>query len=331
MPQFPPPPSASTRTRWSPSAMARVLVVLLLSLLSLNVSAQARAWLDRDRIGAGETVTLNIESTGAAAPDYGPLRQDFTISGNTSRRQFEIVNGRSSSRTLYAVALRPRRDGVLTVPALDVGGARTQPLSLVVTPGQAQIPSRAGDDVFIESEADDPDPYVQQAVGWVVRLYSAVPLVSGQLDQPAPQGASLQQVGDDARYSRQIDGRRYDVIERRFLLIPERSGSLSIPGATFAGRGVAGFFDDFLGAGRSALQARAAPRFLQVRPAPANAPQPWLPLHDLQIRYQSTPQELRAGSAATSLISDERSRARSRARARPRAGSHGRRSLPRAR
>ena len=283
-------------------AMSGLLVVLLLSLVSLDVSAQARAWLDRDRIGAGETVTLNIESTGAAAPDYGPLRQDFTISGNTSRRQFEIVNGRSSSRTLYAVALRPRREGVLTVPALDVGGVRTQPLSLVVTPGQAQIPSRAGDDVFIESQADDPDPYVQQAVGWVVRLYSAVPLVSGQLDQPAPQGASLQQVGDDARYSRQIDGRRYDVIERRFLLVPERSGSLSIPGATFAGRGVAGFFDDFLGAGRSALQARAAPRFLQVRPAPANAPQPWLPLHDLQIRYQSTPQELRAGSAATLTV-----------------------------
>ena len=283
-------------------AVSRVLVVLLLSLASLNVAAQARAWLDRDRIGDGETVTLNIESTGAGTPDYSPLRQDFIVSGNTSRRQFEMVNGRSSSRTLYAVALRPRRDGVLTVPALEVGGARTQPLSLVVTPGQAQLPSRAGDDVFIESQADDPDPYVQQAVGWVVRLYSAVPLVSGQLEQPAPKGASLQQVGDDARYSRQIEGRRYDVVERRFLLIPERSGSLTIPSATFAGRGVAGFFDDFLGAGRSALQARAAPRFLQVRAAPANAPQPWLPLHDLQIRYQSTPQELRAGSAATLTV-----------------------------
>ena len=31
-------------------------------------------------------------------------------------------------------------------------------------------------------------------------------------------------------------------------------------------------------------------------------PQPWLPLHDLQIRYQSTPQELRAGSAATLTV-----------------------------
>src|SRR3970282_1074311 len=49
-------------------------------------------------------------------------------------------------------------------------------------------------------------------------------------------------------------------------------------------------------------RARPARRFLQVRAAPANAPQPWLPLHDLQIRYQSTPQELRAGSAATLTV-----------------------------
>src|SRR5690606_40656442 len=62
----------------------------------------------------------------------------------------------------------------------------------------------AGADVFLESLPDDPEPYAQQAVGWVVRLYSAVPLVSGQLDQPAPAGATLRQVGDDAQYTRSV-------------------------------------------------------------------------------------------------------------------------------
>jgi hypothetical protein len=205
------------------------------------------------------------------------------------------------SRTLHAVALRPGRDGVLTIPALRVGNAHTAPLSLVVAPASTVAPARAGDDVFVESEADDADPYVQQAVGWVVRLYSAVPLVSGELDQPAPEGATLRQVGDDTQYTRDIDGRRYTVIERRYLLIPERSGELTLPGATFEGRGATGFFDDFLGRD-GALQARAAPRVLEVRPMPASAPQPWLPLHDLKLRYQSTPQDLHAGRAATLTI-----------------------------
>ena len=282
-------------------ALIRTTLLLLLSLASLAASAQTRAWLDRDRIALGETVTLNIETDAGAAPDYDPLRAQFQISGHSSSRRVELSNGEVRSRTLYAVALRPQRDGVLTIPALRVGNARTQPLSLVVTPASAVAPTRAGDDVFIESEADDQDPYVQQAVGWVVRLYSAVPLVSGELDQPAPDGATLRQVGDDAQYTREISGRRYTVIERRYLLIPERSGELSIPGAAFEGRGAAGFFDDFLGRG-GALQARAAPRVLEVRPVPANAPQPWLPLHDLQLRYQSTPQDLRVGQASTLTV-----------------------------
>lgn len=282
-------------------ALIRTTLLLLLALASFAATAQTRAWLDRDRIALGETVTLNIETDAGAAPDYDPLRAQFEINGHSSSRRVELSNGEVSSRTLYAVALRPERDGVLTIPALVVGNARTQPLSLVVTPSSAVAPARAGDDVFIESEADDQDPYVQQAVGWVVRLYSAVPLVSGELDQPAPDGATLRQVGDDAQYTREIDGRRYTVIERRYLLIPERSGELNFPGATFEGRGATGFFDDFLGRG-GALQARAAPRVLEVRPVPTNAMQPWLPLHDLQLRYQSTPQDLRVGQAATVTI-----------------------------
>lgn len=269
-------------------------------------SAQTRAWLDRDRIGAGETVTLNVETTqsGNPTPDFAPLQRDFVVSGNTSRREFLVRNGQTSVRALYGVALRPRRDGVLTVPALAVGAARTSPLTLVVSAASAPTPAptRAGDNVFIESEPDDETPYVQQAVGWVVRLYSAVPLVSGQLDQPVPDGATLQRVGEDAQYTRDVGGRRYMVVERRYLLLPEHSGTLTLPGASFEGRGTGGFFDDLFGDRGGALKAQARPRFLQVQAPPATAPQPWLPLHALELRYRATPGGLRVGEATDLVV-----------------------------
>ena len=151
-----------------PGRVALLLAAwLLLSMISLGASAQARAWLDRDSIAAGETVTLNIETTSAVSvsPDYTPLQRDFFLTGHTSRREYELVNGRSRTRTLYAVALQPRREGLITIPPLSVGGERTQLLSLQVAARSAQVPARAGADVFIESEADDEAPYVQQAVG----------------------------------------------------------------------------------------------------------------------------------------------------------------------
>lgn len=280
-----------------PSLLSAALVLLLMA-FALPAAAQTRAWLDRDRISANETVTLNIKTDGMARPAYDPLLRDFAISGRSSRTEMDNTGVHS----LYAVALQPRRAGQLVIPALRVGNASTQPLVLQVEAANAPAPSRAGDDVFIESQADDAQPYVQQTVGWVVRLYSAAPLISGQLDQPAPAGASLQQVGEDARYSREVAGRRYEVIERRYQLVPERSGALSIPGAVFEGRGTGGFFDELFGDRGGALNAQAPAKVLQVQPIPANAPQPWLPLRDLRLRYASTPGDLRAGASGSLVV-----------------------------
>lgn len=262
---------------------------------------EPRAWLDRDEVVLGETVTLNIQADGSTPPDYEPLRADFEISGLTSRSQLVAVDGESRTRTLFAAALRPLRAGTILIPPLVVGGERSNPVTLAVAPESAQEPAGAGADVFLESLPDDPEPYAQQAVGWVVRLYSAVPLVSGQLDQPAPAGATLRQVGDDAQYTRSVAGRHYNVIERRYLLIPERSGTLEVPGARFEGRGARGFFDDVLGRGGS-LTATARPQRLEVQPVPDGAPQPWLPLHSLEIGYRALPRELHAGAAATVTV-----------------------------
>lgn len=285
---------ASVRRSGRTAMLAALLAMATLA--PSHAFAQARAWLDRDRIAVGETTTLNVETdeSGTRAPDYSALRQDFEITGNTSSRQMELTNGSLRSRVLYAVALQPKRDGMLTVPALRVGSQTTAPLSLTVS---AAEPTRAGGPVFIEAEADDTEPYVQQAVGYTLKLFYSRPLLAGQLDQDAPDGASLQRLGSDQQYTQLLDGTRYTVVERHFLLIPERSGALTIPGARFQGRSGGGFFDDVFGDGQRALSANGAPRFLSVRPAPANAPQPWLPLRSLALRYLSAPQSARVGEA----------------------------------
>ncbi len=277
-------------------------LLLLSCLVPCLVQAQTRAWLDRDRIALGETAILNIETNqpNTAAPDYAPLQRDFQLDARSSRQSYEATAaGGTRVRTLFAVALRPQREGVITIPALDVGNQRTQPLQLTVAP---PVPSRAGGNVFIEAEVDHAAPYVQQAVGFVVRLYYATQLISGQLDQDEPEGASLQRIGSDLQYTRDIGGRRYNVVERRFLLVPERSGVLVLPPARFQGRGVGGFFEEWFGDGQRALSANGPRRVLDVRPVPANAPQPWLPLQGLAMRYLETPRAAEAGAAVDVVI-----------------------------
>lgn len=280
-------------------ACARALVLLVLLACALPAFAQTRAWLDREQVTFGETATLNIETDASVRQiDYAPLAASFDIAGQTVRRSFQRVNGRSSTRSLFAVGIRPRGPGVMTVPALRVGDSSTQPLRMTVMPPSVQ-PAGSEADAFLETEVDAETPYVQQAVGMVVRLYVGVNLQSGQLDQDTPPGSSLQQVGEDLRYQRQIDGRRYSVVERRYLLIPERSGELMIPGARFNGQSVSDFFDGGFGGGRKPLSAAAPGKRLQVRQIPANASQPWLPLRDLRLRYLQVPRQARVGVATT--------------------------------
>ena len=290
--------------------MRRATITFVLALFALLPlfappahAQQVRAWLDRDQISLGETATLNIEVEGTATegPDYSPLLGDFHLAGHTSRRSFAEVNGVARARTLFGVQLQPRQQGTLAVPRLLVAGQRTNTLSLEVT-APASKPARSGDDAFIESQADTLAPYVQQAVGYVVRLYFSVPLVNGELDQPPPDGATMQRVGEDLRYAREIDGKRYTVVERRFLLVPERSGTLAIPAAQFRGQAAGGFFDGFFGSGQRTLQASGPNRVLGVRPIPANAPQPWLPLHALSLRWKLAPSRASAGAATTLVL-----------------------------
>ena len=275
------------------------VVCMLLALMALPVQAQTRAWLDRTDISYGESVALTIETDQPASSiDSSPLRDAFDIAGQTQQSSVEWVNGRSSRKTLLVLGLRPKAPGVLTIPALRVGSGQTAPLRLVVRPPQVQ-PASARSDVFVETLIDDPKPYVQQSVGVTVRLNYAIPLLSGQLDQDPPAHASMQQVGEDQRSTRELDGHHYYVIERHYLLIPESSGTLQLPGARFNGlRGsdsLNALFDD----DQHPVSAASAPIQLQVRPIPPGAPQPWLPLRALDVRYLRVPTRARVGEAAT--------------------------------
>lgn len=273
---------------------AVVLLFALLSLLPALAQAAARASLQPDRISLGNTATLTIETDEVnVTPDFSVLEQNFVIRGQSSSVQTSINNGSYSAQTAFAIELEPRMEGVLTVPPITVGNSTTESLSLTVLPAQ-QGSAVSGDPIYMESELGTTTPYVQQAVPYTVRLYFALPLLGGDVTAPAPPNASLQQLGEDRQSQVEIGGRRYGVFERRYLLTPERSGPLELPAARFRGSaqsaGGNGFFS------RSQNVTAVGKAFtLEVRPQPADAPQPWLAVRNLGLARAELPASARAG------------------------------------
>ncbi|MBB5209303.1 BatD family protein [Chiayiivirga flava] len=281
--------------------IARCLLLfgLLLPLLAL---AAPRAWLDRDSMRMGETVTLNVETDiRGEEPDFSVLDQSFRRLGTSSQSQISIVNGQQSAKMLWAIALEPLQEGVIGIPALQLGNESTEPLTLTVLPAPSGGSAAQGEDVFMETTAEPAGPYVQQQVRYVVRLYYAVTLLEGQLEEPKADAGQVRRLGQDLTYQKTVGGRRYNVVERRYALIPEASGRIEIAGPQFRGRALRpGQYNSMFGGGVN-LSARADKVALDVRARPADAPTPWLPAQQLTLTDESgvPPDELRVGEPLT--------------------------------
>ena len=254
------------------------------------VSVQAvevRAWLDRSTMQMGETVTLNVEVSGdtsAAKPDFSALDSDFALLGTQSSTSVNMVNGQTTSKVLWAVALQPQHIGTLTIPSLNVAGQSTQPISLTVQPASAGSGGKAGDDVYIETTVEPHSPYVQQQVRLTVKLFYAVNLVDGSLDDPASKGIVVRKLGQDSHYRAQVGGRQYVVVERHYALLPETSGSQVLAPIGFRGHAMdPNDANNFFSRGRS-IAAHSDPITLDVRPRPASSgTDTWLPARSVTL------------------------------------------------
>ena len=283
-------------------------ILLLLLLAPLAQAANVHAFLDRTHVSLGDTVTLNIQSSGSLdAPDLTPLQNDFQLLGTSRSSSVQIANGKSQATSQLGIALKPLHAGTLTIPPLDVGGAKTPPLTLQVGAAPAGGVGKLGDPVFMEASVLSSSPWVGQQTVYTVRLFY-LPGVDGALGDPSADGARLVKLDRDHRYMTNRNGYAYKVIERSWALIPQRSGAITVQGPEFQGQRLAvgnpgTWFNNpnallnnpnailngqMPGLG-APVQAMAPTVHMDARPAPPGAGKPWLPARTLQLELKGLP------------------------------------------
>lgn len=286
-----------------------LLLALWLGAALVPAHAAIQASLDHSQVGAGNSVQLTLKYDGitTTGPDLAPLRRDFDILGTSTSTNVQIGTGGSSESTEMTLVLAPKRTGRLTIPSIAWDGEHSRPLSLTVTGPGATPPSGApgaagtaapGGRVFIETSFAPQHPYVQQAVHVSVRIYTSERLYHGNLDFSGSGAALVRKIGTDSYSSTIRNGQPYQVITRRYLVFPQQSGRLSLPGpkldaevATRSSSSWSPFGNFFGGLVQSARPIRVYgnPLALSVRPRPAGARGSyWLPANDVTLTAQWT-------------------------------------------
>lgn len=281
----------TTRTR------GRLALVLASFAAYSSAGAEILARVDRDPVEQNESFTLEIvvNSTGDPAPDFSALETDFFVGQTSQLSNTRIVNGAISRSMTWTVALRARRAGTITIPAIIVGNQQSNPVTIRILEPSNKPPGEA--DVFITSELDFSETYVQAQVLYTIKIYRAVATRQPALREPVFSGAEalVETVNDERSYEAILNGRAYNVSEVTYAVFPQESGEVQISPARFEAR----VLRDGRITGRKVFESE--PQTITVNPVPpppADYPNAaWLPAKDLRLSevWSRDPGELRVG------------------------------------
>ncbi|WP_105168724.1 BatD family protein [Pseudoalteromonas sp. T1lg23B] len=275
-----------------------ISVFLLLFLRPSLAIDNLTASVDKNPVLVGEYFTLTIEADGKVSgeqPDTSALSQQFVTSPVSVGSRTSIINGSMSSQTTWQMRMMARKPGTFTIPTFEVAGKRSEPIQLKVVPrsndGQQQK------DIFVSAELTPSTLYVQQAGLYTVKLYLGKDLLDGQLTAPEMADAQISQMGKQKEDYEVVDGRRYMVITREYLIQPQKSGSFTITAPVFNGQVRENYR-------RMAVSAIAEDTQLDVKPIPDTYQGAWLPseLVNLSEEWQPADETVTVGTPITRTI-----------------------------
>ncbi len=274
---------------------------------------------DRNQVSLGTQIYLTIRVDGSPErPPRLPELPDFRVLSRGQQRDFQLMNGRSSTRTSYNYLLIPMRPGTFEIGAATamVGGAEvsSRPFTIEVTAAEEEG-GQENRDLFVTASVSTDQPWQGQQVIYTWRFYSRVRVGQGSIESMDFGGDVVaEDLGEVRQFATAIEGVQYSVNEVRKALFPQRAGEIVLPPTQLSvevlveeprqqsrRRGIFDDFDSLLGRGGrwETKYLVTEPLTLNVRPLPP-APAGWNGLvGDFNIEASLSRRELQVGQSAT--------------------------------
>lgn len=289
----------------------RAAVAFLLLSLAFSATAQdIEVSVDRYELARGETLTYTIrvfEQRQGMQLDLTPLTENFDVLGTRTSSQIRSINGSVESWTDYIVTLFPLTEGDLEIPPLTINNARTDSITVSVV-NQGPRSNQSSEELFLEIEVNKDSIYVQEQLLFTVRLFYTINGIRNpqftELEMP---DTVIQLIGSPNQYEKLIDGVRYGVYEKRYVIFPQRSGPLEIPDILFRGEvtdGSSNFVFRNLNTRRVTAFIDGMTVDVKQRPAAAGNSPVWLPVSGLTLEDSWAPdtEELQIGDSVVRTI-----------------------------
>lgn len=270
--------------------MLRHIIITIIFFCTGNVFAAVNMQLDRTEMKVDEIVTMVISSDDhlSLSPDLSPLRKDFNIVGTSQNSQFNIINGKTSMSVEWQVALMPTHAGDIEIPAIQVGNEKTN-VQIIHVEKNAKPSEKATNDhnAFIEASINRHEAFIQEQFVYTVKLFAGRTIESPYLAAPDLADAKIIQNGQDIIYTTVKNGRYYTVLERSYLITPQKTGKLQVQPPIFKGymESATGLRDPYGFPGHAVRPIKIVGPTLEimVKPKPANFVGKWFPAKNVTL------------------------------------------------
>ncbi len=280
------------------------LSVCLALLLAAQAQAAVRAQVDRPSVDLNESFMLEVivDTNTDDEPDLTVLDEDFWVGQVSQLSNTSIYNGEIRRSRTWTIALMAKRKGLLEIPPITIGSERSAPVRINVNEPSNAPPGEA--DVFVTSEIDQAETYVQAQILYSIKVYRAVATRQPALREPTISGveALVELAGDERSYEAVLNGKAYNVNERVIAIYPQESGEISISPARFEARVLRGGRIT----GRKVFESDS--HTVNVLPIPAppdDYPDAfWLPARDVTLseEWSREPDRIDAGEPITRRV-----------------------------
>ncbi len=292
----------------------RVLITftLLLSCFGTAVAANIVASLSRNPVMLDESFSLILQTEESISnPDLRVLEKDFDILNQSQSTNMSYMNGAFSKKTTWTISLLAKKTGNLIIPSISFGKDRSPSLRVNVIPAsQAPATKDYEKEIYVETEVESKDHWVQAELIYTVRLFSRVALsnLRGNEINTSDSDAIIEQLGDATTYEAIRGGLRYAVREMRFAIYPQHSGTLTIEPMVFEGRVSSNhpqsIFDQFMNNG-VLKRVRSDRQQVYIKPRPDNIKaSDWLPATQVRLsdEWSEDISQLKHGEPVTRTI-----------------------------
>lgn len=279
-------------------------ICLILGLLLAPVFGAVDRWIvvrvDGDRFFLGDTIVLDIDSTGLEDPiDFSALDKIANIGRQTAGTRIAVIGGKVVEIKSLRLEITPKAAGHVTIGPLTAGGVSSNTIVIDV---EAERPPQwipTAEDADMTMTVSTPQPWLHQELLLDIRVRHRHPLSDDEVRLPVLGDFRVTPVFEERRTIETSDG-GWAVLAWRYLIYPQHSGLITIGAphldATLSRTRIE----------RARIELAANPIQLDVRPA-ASPAQWWLPARNVAMKDQWSvePTGLSAGDEVVRTITVE--------------------------